>query len=442
MPPPSLPALGGITTILRLPAEGGTILGYTPDSLNTLDWQSGRGIPPLRAVLGYDLDGRIVWAVDARDRLVGIDLEAGQARAYIDGVRQATVGPDGAAFVVDTGGRTLRLLRRATTVMPAQFQAPPTALFGGLGGRVLAVERATAPGEARLISEDRAGTAVPLGGGPVAATFWGELMAVAERDEVALLRSSDGNPVRRLRLSRPAEVLGFSPSGHRLYALEGDRLQWFDRFTGDRLGTLDLPAEAGAFRIDPSGRWMLVQRAAVDSAWLVDLATGQLAGALLTGWRDDLPLVAGASAVLTLRGEDVVGYRLAGAEIVPAARIVRGGSDLWLPLPWVPPGRATEAMAELAEAQARQDEDLSIGTGEAREDVWLQVSSSQNPEWAEDLARQLADEGFPTAVWRPRDPEDGYRVVVGPFPDRPTAEETGRKLDRPFFVVGPRRPPE
>jgi cell division septation protein DedD len=67
--------------------------------------------------------------------------------------------------------------------------------------------------------------------------------------------------------------------------------------------------------------------------------------------------------------------------------------------------------------------------------IFLQVSTSQNPDWAAQLARQLKDAGFPSRVLQPKGPDDGYRVVVGPYPTRDIAEENGRKLGRPFFIL-------
>jgi len=67
--------------------------------------------------------------------------------------------------------------------------------------------------------------------------------------------------------------------------------------------------------------------------------------------------------------------------------------------------------------------------------IFLQVSTSQNPEWAENLAKQLKEAGFSSRVLKPKGPDDGYRVVVGPYPNRDVAEENGRKLGRPFFIL-------
>ena len=74
--------------------------------------------------------------------------------------------------------------------------------------------------------------------------------------------------------------------------------------------------------------------------------------------------------------------------------------------------------------------------------VFLQVSSSQNPAWAAELARQLTDAGLPASVLKPRATEDGYRVVLGPYASRDEAEATGRKLGRPFFIYQPDQAPD
>jgi cell division septation protein DedD len=69
--------------------------------------------------------------------------------------------------------------------------------------------------------------------------------------------------------------------------------------------------------------------------------------------------------------------------------------------------------------------------------VYLQVSSSQNPAWARDLAGQLRDAGLPASVLEPTGPDEGYRVVLGPYASREEAESAGRKLGRPFFIYQP-----
>jgi cell division protein FtsN len=67
--------------------------------------------------------------------------------------------------------------------------------------------------------------------------------------------------------------------------------------------------------------------------------------------------------------------------------------------------------------------------------LYLQVSSSRNPEWAEDLAGKLRAAGLQPTVLKPARAEESYRVVLGPFRTRDAAEETGRRLGMPSFVI-------
>jgi cell division protein FtsN len=135
-------------------------------------------------------------------------------------------------------------------------------------------------------------------------------------------------------------------------------------------------------------------------------------------------------------GEDVVGYDVAVSPPRPVGRIEGGAADWWLTVPWVPALREQIAIAAAESARALQDYALvATDTAMAEANLWLQVSSSQNPEWAHELAEQLADAGFEVTVWEPEEGEESYRVMVGPFVTREAAEDAGRRLERPYFVV-------
>jgi cell division protein FtsN len=67
--------------------------------------------------------------------------------------------------------------------------------------------------------------------------------------------------------------------------------------------------------------------------------------------------------------------------------------------------------------------------------VYLQVSSSQNPTWANELSAKLGAAGLPASVLAPRRSEDVYRVVLGPYATREQAEATGRTIGMPSFIV-------
>jgi hypothetical protein len=435
--PPALPALAGISTVLRLPVEGGAALAYRPDSLVPEGWRSANRLPPVDRILGYDPDLQLVYALDTRRRLLALDLASGSFRPYLTGIERATIGPDGAAWAVDSANRLVRLARRAATIFPARFPPEETFLYGAIAGQVVAVRSGTEP-RAQLLSLERSGPPIPVGPGPVAVTWWGELLATTTGDEVELYRVSDGTRLRDVGQPDPPSALLFSPSGHRLFALVGDQVTVADRFTGSRLGVVRLPAPAQGLRGDASGRWLIAGTLAGDSVHVVDLATLTYTATLPGAWREDLPLLAGAATLLVTEGDDVVAYDLALSPPTPAGRVTGGAVDRWTTVSWVPPLRERLAMAAAESARAVQDSALLLtDTTAAEASLWLQVSSSQNPEWAQDLARELADAGFEVAVWEPREGEESYRVMVGPFRSREAAEEAGKRLGRPYFVVTP-----
>src|SRR5262245_42837618 len=161
-PPPALPAVAGISSVLRLPSDGGRVIALKPDSLTSAGWSSSNGVPDIEQALGYDLDERIVWALDTQGRLIGIDLQSGAWRSYLTGVGRAALGPDGPVFVVDTAGQLGRLTRRSPLRIGTTFKTPPAVLRGAINGQALVV--ATDSGRAaRLISPERAGPPAPVG---------------------------------------------------------------------------------------------------------------------------------------------------------------------------------------------------------------------------------------------------------------------------------------
>ena len=115
-----------------------------------------------------------------------------------------------------------------------------------------------------------------------------------------------------------------------------------------------------------------------------------------------------------------------------------GGEDLWLVAAWVPPERLPAAAAAAESASVVQDSALTVEPRKPAADsaaVYLQISRTQNPEWADLLVRQLKQDGYPASVLKPAEEEEGYRVVIGPFASREEADSTGRKLGRAYFVL-------
>jgi len=73
--------------------------------------------------------------------------------------------------------------------------------------------------------------------------------------------------------------------------------------------------------------------------------------------------------------------------------------------------------------------------------LYVQVSVSQNQDWSQRLAQELGRAGLPAKVLAPATTDEGYRVVLGPYPTREVAEGIGRKLGRPYWIYQPQPQP-
>ena len=100
-----------------------------------------------------------------------------------------------------------------------------------------------------------------------------------------------------------------------------------------------------------------------------------------------------------------------------------------MPVPWRPARDAEAAVTTDSTALAGAD------SGKAAASVYLQVSSSQNPAWASELADKLRAAGLPASVLAPTRSDEAHRVVLGPYATREQAESTGRKIGMPSFIV-------
>ena len=146
-----------------------------------------------------------------------------------------------------------------------------------------------------------------------------------------------------------------------------------------------------------------------------------------TQWQPDLPAISPDGALLYRRGTDVVAAR--PDSLTEIGKVTNGAADLWVLTSWLPRGvPATVASATAAD---------STIPGGAEGPLYVQVSTSQNPEWSGHLADDLTRAGLAARVLPPQHPDDGYRVVLGPYATRDQAEAIGRRLGRPFWIYQP-----
>ena len=447
-------APAGPAGVLRFPAAGGTARLYAAATLDTAAWRAAAAVPALERVIGPDLEQRFVYALDRKRNLVALELESGRIRTLLPGVHRAAVGPDGSVFALDSARGVTRVLRRTPLRLRGALPGDPTALYGTIGGTLIAVRGGA--GGLQTLSPDRAPKEIEFPAGPSTATLWGDLVAVGTDTGIVLYApSATRDPHRTVEVEAEPAAMAFSPSGHRLYVVSGEAaaLEVRNRFDGSLESTVGLPGPAAGLRGDRYGDWLVVRAASGDSAWVVDLAGDSVAARVATRWDTDLPAVAGGT-LLVRRGGDVVALDLASGGARETGRVEGGAKDRWVPVGWLPgapepapPG--TEPTTDVAAGAeggasaggsggAAADTSASAGQtagGAVPQRVYLQISSSQNPEWARDLRDQLRQAGLGASVLEPQRDDDPYRVVVGPYPSREAAEEASRKLGRPSFII-------
>ena len=288
-----------------------------------------------------------------------------------------------------------------------------------------------------VLGPDQAPVSTTLPSDDIAPSFYGDLVAVATDTAVMIYETQGKRPPRSIHLSgHPRDVL-FSPSGHRLYvAQDDDKLLVFDRFALEQLAAIDLPGPARSLRGDRFGQWLLVRPATGDTAWVIDIGKGRFAGPIAATWDADLPAVASPSTLLVRRGKDVLALDLAAKDFPETGRVKDGAGDEWLPVAWRP---ARDVQSDiLADSAALAGAD----SGQGAASVYLQVSSSQNPAWANELAEKLRAAGLPASVLAPTRGDEAHRVVLGPYATREQAEETGRKIGMPSFIVAGQDAPD
>jgi hypothetical protein len=426
---PATTRVPAASSMLRLSHDGGFARLYRVPSLEPSSWKAEDKLPAVEKVIGADPEQGVVFALDEKRNLVTLDLETRRVRTYLEQVRAAAMGPDGALYAVDTGSTVTQMVRRAPVRFRSKLQGSPQELHATMTGALLARVGEKAP-VLEVLGSDQAPVSTTLPSDRVAPSFYGDLVAVATDTAVIVYETQGKRPPRSIHLAgHPRDVL-FSPSGHRLYvAQEDDELLVFDRYSFGRLAAIALPGPARALRGDRFGQWLLVRPASGDSAWVVDIGRGRLKGTVPTRWAGDLPAVASPNTLLVRRGKDVAALDLGTNGFAESGRVADGAADEWLAVAWRP--------AHDVEAGAATDSLAVAGadSGAGAPSVYLQVSSSQNPAWASELAEKLRAAGLPASVLAPTRGDEAHRVVLGPYATREQAEETGRKIGMPSFVV-------
>src|SRR6185503_4483302 len=412
---------------IRLPAKGGVPQLYRLPRLTPVEGVLKGKLPPVERVVGLDPESEFLFVATAKRELLALDLGSGRVDTVATGVAQAALGPDGTLYAVDTTRRVISLSRRTRFAWPQALTALPRDLFGATDQHLVGV----IPQDRLLVAAaDQPPTVHPIAaGGDVAATRWGDLVAVASDSGVTFYDPLGRRNPAFVKLGDAPRALAFSPSGHRIYVARRNApgLAVVDRFERKEIDGVALPGPVAALRLDPLGRWLLARPAVGDSAWIVDLPIKQHTGIVPTQWQSDLPAISPDGVLIYRRRDEVVAVR--PDSLTEVGRVTKAAADMWVLTTWLPRG----VPATVASARA----DSAATAGGAEGPLYVQVSTSQNPEWSQHLADDLSRAGMNARVLPPQSADDGYRVVLGPFPSRAQAEATGRRLGRPFWIYQP-----
>ncbi len=386
---------------IRIPAKGGVARVYRLPSLAEIPSAIRGRLPQVRRVIGLDPEAEFLYVTTPqrdttskrkgakaksdttlKSDVLALDLGSARVDTVATAIEQATLGPDGTLYTVDAKGRVVSVARRVRVAWPQPLPAVPQQLFGAADQRLVAAD----PPKLITAAADQPPTSRPLpAGSDVAATRWGDVI---------------------------------------------------DRFDREEIDGVALPLPAETIRLDPLGRWLLAKPTGGDSVWVVDLPVKRLVGSVPSRWRVDLPAIGPDGALLVPRGDDIVSYR--PDSLTETGRVKGGASDVWMLTAWRPRGSYRGAFADAdAGAAAPADQATAADTAGPEGPMYVQVSTSQNEAWSSEMAQQLTRAGLGARVLQPKNPDDGYRVVLGPYPTRAQAEAIGRKLGRPFWIYQP-----
>jgi hypothetical protein len=427
------PAVRPAGVAIRIPARGGTPRAYRLPGLAEIPNAIRGKLPPVERVIGLDAEAEFLFVASDKKDVLSLDLGSARVDTIATGIAQATLGPDGTLYTVDAKRRVTSVARRVRFVWPQPLGGVPRELFGASDQRLVAVD----PPKLITAGPDQPPTSRTISvGGDVTATRWGDLIAVASDSGVLLMDPLGRREPAFVRLEDHPRALVFSPSGHRIYVARrtGLGLAVIDRYEREEVDGVALPTPVATIRLDPIGRWLLARPIIGDTAWLVDLPVKRLVGPVPTTWRVDLPAIAPDGSLLVRQGDDVVAFR--PDSLVEAGRLKGAGADLWVLTAWRSRGAYRSAFAE-ADGGGAGGAGTTADSAGPEGPLYVQVSTSQNEAWSSEMAQQLSRAGLTAKVLQPKNPDDGYRVVLGPYPTRGQAEAIGRKLGRPYWIYQP-----
>jgi hypothetical protein len=470
--------------VLRVPQDGGLVTALDYPALDSVVWRSSYRLPALDRALGYDPEDGYLTAVDTSGRPVRLDLRLGAvALPGAAGARQHASADGGTLFAVDAEGR---IVRHTPVGDEWRLDMPgtPDALIPLRDGSLLVARR---DGADLLVQRLRPPDTIVVDSlridadadsASVFGVAVGDRAFVSAGEHVYSLRTRDFVQDVSVDIGERVRTFVTSPSGDRVFVLAGDgtRLHVVDRFSGDVVERVTLPAAGTALRMDALGRALLV-RGPDEIVWVVDVGTSSLVGPLRSTWRGDLPLVLPDGAVALVHGDTVA--LASSLDLGTVRAIPEGARDFWYAMRWNgfrpratgldepvrfrssgssarsegAPGMGVPGMGTGGDSASRDSlgqattdsvtggsptRDSAAGTVTAADRVpiyTVQLAAVLSEALAREAAAGINIEGrTPRISTSVRDGRTLYRVVLGPFSSREEAERIGKASGRSYWV--------
>lgn len=469
--------------VLRFPRAGGLVRAFAYPTFDSAIWKSSDKAPALERVLGFDDEAGSVTGVDTKGAVVRVDLRLGTVSREAKPKLTRLTSSDGSnVYGIAKDGSVVRLAPAGQWTFKAP-EAPHDVIPEPDGSLLLVADRGDKTTVWQMHPPDRQLTDtahLPVVGRAVR-TMVGDRVYFTVDSGLIGLRSRGLEPVPSVHLDHRVRALATTPSGDRIYvALDSaDAILVIDRYTHKIDTRVPLGGTAVDLRMDPTGRYVLARPAAGDSAWVINVGTDRLVGAVSTEWRSDLPAVAPNGWLALLSKHDVL---LADGESLRVEKTVTDGADdTWLFVVWngfrkpdVPDqpltfagdsagrpdssasqpgdtGNVFAAPADTAAAPADRPPAPSAQPATAPHPAappdsgaspnvglggfTVQFAALRSQAVADSLARTIAVDGaHPRVVEAPRNGDVIYRVVLGPFATKDDALRVAKASGASYWI--------
>ncbi len=402
-------------------SDGADVRLYRLPEMDEVAWTFDTPDLVAARVVGFASDGDAIYVWSPDSALNVLDLNSGRARTVDSAIVTAALGPFGGLLLLREGGVVARLVGRQVTPLADDLPGTAIDLWGATRGNLVVLVDETGDRALLVIGGGQVMDRYPIPDGPLAVSPWGDAAVVGTDSGVVALDLVRDRPNRFLSLDPPTAIT-FSAAAHRIYvATTTGELITIERFALDEIARRALPGLVRQLRPDPLGRLLLARAPETGRVLVLGLGRDSSVRSVEGSWDDDLPRVAPDGTLLLRRNDAVVA--LSSDDLAESGRVEDGAADRWLVAPWDPRRPVLQASRE-ARAQAHSTDTQ----------LYVQISSTSNPDWAASLARDLRLAGMKVTVLPPVENDVMYRVVLGPYATRDEAEQIGRTLGMPYWI--------